>query len=134
MTQHSMNDEIRFDASVNGKKVLKELIGRQIYYYSNDGKHQFVTLDHLAYDDSNYIFYNKNETIGISLNRLYQCLIYTSAERAIFRRKYDTMRDDYLFHMKNDEICRRDSLEAENECVKLAVLQAREKRNAKAKN
>ena len=131
MTQHSIHDEIRFDASINGKKFLKELIGRQIYYYSNDGKHQFVTLDHLAYDDSNYIFYNRDESIGISLNRLYQCLIYTSAERAIFRRKYETMRDDYLFHMKNDEICRRDSLEAENESIKLAVLESRERRKRK---
>jgi len=131
MTQHSMNDEIRFDACITGKKVLHELIGRQIYYYSNDGKHRFVTLHHLAYDDTDFLFYNRDESIGISFNKLYQCLIYTSHERAVFRKKYEDMREDYLFHMKNDEICKRDSLEAENESIKLAILESREKRKRK---
>ena len=131
MTQHSMNDEIRFDACITGKKVLRELIYRQIYHYCNDGKHRFVTLDHLAYDDTDFVFYNKDESIGISLNKLYQCLIYTPHERAVFRKKYEDMREDYLYHMKNDELCRRDSLEAENESIKLAVLASREKRKRK---
>ena len=93
--EYTLSDKIRFDASPEGEIMLKDLVGRYVYVPLGKAA-KTVCLDHVASDDTDNVFYNRDESIGFDINYIWQCLIYTDEERSHFRDFYEAARDNQL--------------------------------------
>ena len=90
--EYTLSDKIRFDASPEGEIMLKDLVGRYVYVPLGKAA-KTVCLDHVASDDTDNVFYNRDESRGFDLNYIWQCLIYTDEESAHFRNFYEQARE-----------------------------------------